>query len=204
MTRVSKHVQPRERHVYPPLLSFCPAADHTTNRWNCSPCTCCNLPRYKLCILLKTWAPKELSDQGGVSKVQVSLHWAKWPSFSCSHRSCAVCSQWMMTVLQRWLGPFNQYAFQSRASFYLRSSAFLLINPPTHFTWALEQLVMCSTALSVGWVGKAVKALSRCHPENCGNLREMLMKGGVIASPSQQEQVLGVAHPPPRDFMCFD
>lgn len=38
-------------------------------------------------------------------------------------------------------------------------------------------------------------SLSRCRPEKCGNMREMLMKG-VIAPSSQQEQVLGVAHPP--------
>lgn len=39
-------------------------------------------------------------------------------------------------------------------------------------------------------------SLSRCRPEKCGNMREMLMKEGMIAPSSQQEQVLGVAHPP--------
>lgn len=77
--------------------------------------------------------------------VQVSLQWAKWPRFSCSCRSwqSAVRSQWIMTVLQCWLGTFNQYALQNRASIHLQSSALLLINPPTRFTWALEQLVIC-------------------------------------------------------------
>lgn len=36
---------------------------------------------------------------------------------------------------------------------------------------------------------------SHCRPEKCGNTHKMLMKGGVIAPSSQQEQVLGVAPP---------
>lgn len=97
------------------------------------------------CILLKERGPQWLSDQGGVSMVQVSRGWDKWPRFSCSCRSWqrALCSQWMMTALRWWLGTFNQYTFHSRASFHLQSSALLLINPPTRFTWALEQLVIC-------------------------------------------------------------
>lgn len=39
-------------------------------------------------------------------------------------------------------------------------------------------------------------SLSRCRPEKCGNMHEMLMKGGVISPSSQQQQVLRVAHPP--------
>lgn len=42
---------------------------------------------------------------------------------------------------------------------------------------------------------------SHCRPEKCGNKHEMLMKGGVIAPSSQQEQVLGVA-PPPHVTSC--
>lgn len=72
-----------------------------------------------------------------------------------------------------------QSMFHTRASFHLQSSALLLINPPTHFTWAVEQLLMCSTALSAGWVWRDVEALSCCRPQKCGNTCETLMKEGL-------------------------
>lgn len=53
-----------------------------------------------------------------------------------------MCLQWLMTVLWWLLGTFNRYAFHTQASFHLQSSALVLINPPTHFTWAVEQLVI--------------------------------------------------------------
>lgn len=100
-----------------------------------------------------------------------------------------------------------QSMFHTRASFHLQSSALLLINPPTHFTWAVEQLLMCSTALSAGWVWRDVEALSCCRPQKCGNTCETLMKEGLPHphSRSKFSELLTNSPPPPQcDFMCFD
>lgn len=159
----------------------------------------------------KEWGPKQLSDQGEASLVQVSPRWAKWPRFSCSCRSWqrAVCSQWMMTALWWWLGTFNQYAFRSRASFHLESSALLLINPPTHFTWALEWLVICVRQLYRwgGW-GRTRRLsfllLSWEMWKHAWSVDERRNDCPILSAIASSRSCSFAPPPPPCDFICFD
>lgn len=156
-----------------------------------------------LCILLKEWGPKQLSDQGGASTVQVLLCWAKWPR--SRSWQCAVCWQWMMTGLWCWLGTFNQYAFHSRASFHLQSSALLLINPPTHFTWTPEWLAICIRQLYQwgGW-GRTWRLsfplLSWEMWKPAWNVDERRRDCPILSARASSWSCSF----PPCDFICFD